>query len=56
MPQLLSVGEQIAPIKERTRQHPRPADWDGLASLYSKLPGADRSWCRALGRIDAERS
>ncbi len=42
--------------QERTRHHPRPADWDGLASLYSKLPGADRSWCRALGRIDAERS
>jgi len=30
---------------------PRPQTWDGLASLYPKLPNADPAWCRAIEQV-----
>src|SRR5688572_14990154 len=43
-----SSGELIKRAIDRTEIATRPGGWDGFASLYPKLPGADPEWSRLI--------
>jgi hypothetical protein len=43
-----SSGEPPRQGVEPSQNLARPERWDGLASLYLKLPGADAQWCLVI--------